>query len=144
MCLGSLLGFTQDKPTAVHCNMLQQIGYSLMVRYHQRTPDPNLQLKGGMFWQDVLHSLSGMRQFCLNTILTSNKSTKIEYEELKAAYKFEDGMAKIPHWTTFMAWLQSGFEFRGHKLVRSKADIDPRNKAFYPNPSLVGLYVQEN
>lgn len=143
--LDRLFRYTKDELDQVSLDNLRQIGESLIIRYHKRLPDPNLQLKAGYFWNDVLHSLSGMKQYCLNYILTTPGIKQVEYDEIKALFKFEVGSKNITYWSTFSGWLRSGFTFQEKPLILDEeTDIDFKNKLFYPNPELIGLYAKRD
>lgn len=137
-------GICNDTVSKNHIDFLRDIGQSLLVRYHNRRPDVNLQLRSGNFWEDVVNSLNSFYRYTILQIFTMKKSEKnilIYYDEIKEHYKLEEGgFGKIPHWGTFTRWLTSGFNFKGEPPVLKDEDIQMLDKTFMPNPNLVGLY----
>ena len=126
-------------------DFIRQIGESMLRRYYQRRPSSDLQLKSGYFWSDVLQSLPSFKRFFLQSILFYPKNDKftVQFEELKGTYKFEMGIGgKIPHWASFVGWLQSGFEYMGIPILHDGQGIDPHNRIVTPNQKLVGLHAK--
>ena len=134
---------TDVKPD--HVKFLRQIGQSLLVRFHNRNPDVNLQLRSGHFWEDVVNSLASFYRYTVLQIFTMKKSNQralVYYDELKEHYKLEEGgLGKVPHWGTFSRWLISGFSYQGMPVVLKNEDIQVLDRTFMPNPELVGLYA---
>ena len=132
----------EDKTIAGgHLDFIRQIGRSLLVRYYHRSPSPNIQLKTGYFWSDVLDSLPSFYRYVLNNIsLRSPDNCEVEYEELRAMYKLEENFGNIPHWATFTRWLQSGFQFMGNSVLDLDLPegkrINYTDKSFQVNPAL--------
>ena len=121
-----------------HLEFIRKIGRSLLSRLYTRNPSPNIQLKAGYFWSDVLQSLPSFYRFTLQNILIRNsEENELDYEELRATYKLEESYGNIPHWATFSTWLQSGFRFMELPLLdSSQHNINNTNKTFKLNPQL--------
>ena len=133
-----LRAFEKDTISGDHLTFIRTIGYSLLVRLYHRRPSPNIQLKAGYFWSDVVQSLPSFQRYTLHTmLLRSPEDNTLDYEELKANYKLEDSGGNIPHWATFSNWLRSGFTFIDEGLLEPGPDsIDHSAKTFKANPAI--------
>lgn len=131
-----LWAFEEKKVSGPHLEFLRQIGVSLMVRAKKRGTlwNPNIQLKAGYFWSDVIYSLPAFNRYVFSAISdrTPDDNT-IDYEELKASFKTGDSFGKIPHWATLTGWLKSGFAINGHTLLESPDSINEEDKTFKCN-----------
>ena len=136
-----LRAFEEQEIETAHLEFIRQVGRSLLTRYFQKGPTPNIQLKAGYFWSDVLDSLPSFYRYTLQKILDRTPDeNEIDYEDIRANYKLEEGMGNIPQWPTVTRWLNSGFYFLELPLLDPRLtaaeQISFKEKTFMANPAL--------
>lgn len=136
-------GYAQpvEKLSAAHIQLLRGVGSMLLARYAQRKPYVGIELKAGNFWVDVIQSLPSFKRFLVGWIWSLPPTrTMVDYEEVKATYKTQEGyMGKVNQWNTLCAWMLGDFQLWGEKLVMYEGGqpvISHSDRTFAANPKL--------
>ena len=127
--------FEKDEiESEAHIGFLRQTGESLLIRYRNKKIDPNLQLRGGFFWRDVVESQTSFNRFFVASLIQAHPPVDVSYPEIKEAYKNEDGWGgKKQTFNMFVEWLRSFYIFEERLPLHS--DIDLNDKIITINPA---------
>ena len=127
-----------EQLSASHVDFLRQIGVSLFARYVQKQLKPNLELKSGNFWADVLLSLPGFFRFVAEQVFyyQSGDEQRMQYTIVKADYIDAHGRGFVMNWYQLKNWIEGGFNICGEPLA---LECDDSTQTFIPNPKLKGV-----
>ena len=136
-------GFEQEDASVLsdgHVAWLKMIGEALWTRWNRKKILPNLQLKSGYFWLDVVRSLSAFKKCLCEELLGDIDNPVIDYEEVKASFKLMNRGGIVAHWGTVKAWLLMDFELWGVKLA---TEADDENKTLTVNPAFREMVIKQ-
>ena len=124
---------TENLTSATHIEFLRQIGVALLGRFVRRNPSPAIELKGGVFWDDVRRSLTSFRRHLLDALLVTPPQEGLDFDIEREEYAMisKGSGGKLEHWHTIKTWLEQDMSWRGHQLV---GQIDEKEKRIYVNP----------